>query len=92
MDKIVHGNKQGNHKRGNQSNREKEKIILPKNTQQEMIKFFLRTSMPRLAMMDNGGQVPDYGKQKQQTSPDSNQNPNACAVADVDANIGIANA
>jgi len=25
-----------------------EKIILPKNTQREMIKFFMRTSMPKL--------------------------------------------
>ena len=42
-----------------------EKIILPENTQREMIKFFLRTSMPKLAMQE---------KQNQQTSPEVNPN------------------
>ena len=27
----------------------KEKIILPKNTQREMMKFFLKTSIPKIA-------------------------------------------
>jgi len=30
----------------------KEKIILPKNLQREMIKFFLKTSLPKLAALD----------------------------------------
>jgi len=37
----------------------KEKIILSKNIQREMIKFFLKTSMPKLDELD---------REKQQTS------------------------
>ncbi|MCL2577506.1 MAG: hypothetical protein FWE27_05590 [Defluviitaleaceae bacterium] len=42
----------------------KEKIILPKNLQREMIKFFLHTSIPRLAA----------DKEQQQTPPNSEKN------------------
>ena len=39
----------------------KSKIILPESTQKEMIKFFLKTSIPKLAMLS---------KERQQTSPE----------------------
>jgi len=38
----------------------KEKIILPQNLQREMIKFFLKTSIPKLAAID---------KERQQLPP-----------------------
>ena len=41
-----------------------EKIILPVNLQREMMKFFLKTSVPKLAEIE---------KERQQTSPNQNQ-------------------
>ena len=40
----------------NQETDTKEKIILPKNLQREMIKFFLGTSMPKIAETDKVSQ------------------------------------
>lgn len=42
----------------------KEKIILPKNLQREMIKFFLKNAAPKLAALD---------KEQQQTSENSKE-------------------
>ena len=42
-----------------------EKIILPDNLQREMIKFFLKTSVPKLAEMNGISKE----KENQQTSP-----------------------
>jgi len=42
----------------------KEKIILPKNLQREMIKFFLETSIPKIAA----------DKERQQQPPNSTKN------------------
>jgi hypothetical protein len=43
----------------------KEKIILPENLQREMMKFFLKTSMPKIAATDKEKQqapkIPDKG-------------------------------
>ena len=41
-----------------------EKIILPVNLQREMMKFFLKTSVPKLAEAE---------KERQQTSPNQNK-------------------
>ena len=46
-----------------------EKIILPDNLQREMIKFFLKTSVPKLAEMSETKRE----KENQQTSPKSNK-------------------
>ena len=46
------------------SKEKKEKIILPVNLQREMMKFFLKTSVPKLAETE---------KERQQTSPNKNQ-------------------
>jgi len=43
----------------------KEKIILPKNLQREMIKFFLKTSMPKLAMLNESDTEPTQDKEQQ---------------------------
>ena len=45
----------------------KEKIILPKNLQREMIKFFLKTSMPKLAMLNK--QEAEQTQDKEQQTP-----------------------
>ena len=42
----------------------KEKIILPKKLQREMIKFFLHTSIPRLAADKEQQQKPPNSKQE----------------------------
>ena len=44
----------------NQESDSKDKIILPKNLQREMIEFFLRTAVPKIAVID---------KEHPQTSP-----------------------
>ena len=44
----------------------KEKIILPDNLQREIIKFFLKTSVPKLAELNKE-------KENQQTSPNTNK-------------------
>jgi len=45
-----------------------EKIILPKNLQREMIKFFLKTSMPKLAKLEASDTDAPIDKEIQQTS------------------------
>ena len=48
-----------------------DKIILSKNTQREMIKFFMRTSMPKLAKLgatDVAEITAPLDKEKQRTS------------------------
>ena len=42
----------------------KEKMVLPQNLQREMIKFFLKTSIPKIAA----------DKERQQKPPNSNKN------------------
>ena len=51
----------------------KEKIILPENLQREMIKFFLKTSIPKLAAQERE-------KEHQQKPPISNKK----AVEEID--------
>ena len=46
--------------------KEKEKIILSENLQREMIKFFLKTSIPKLAALEKE-------KENQQKPPSSNE-------------------
>jgi len=53
-----------------------EKIILTKNTQREMIKFFMRTSMPKLAKIgavDIAEISEPFDKEQQQTPKIQNE-------------------
>ena len=45
-----------------QATESKDKIIIPQNLQKEMIKFFLKTSIPKIAAEK------EQGKQQQKTS------------------------
>ena len=47
-----------------QTTKDNDKIILPKNLQREMIRFFLTTSIPKIAADKEQQQKPPYQKDR----------------------------